>query len=214
MKLNPVREASNGYRLKTSEYIAANAIQTPFWEFHRLCDETWKQYQNINKNTKVLTLVVGDLNAHSPSWSSPKEDKRGEVLADMIAATNLNIWNIGNEPTFIRGASRTHIDITMASENLTFHVKNWRVLDEESLSLHRYIMYELKEKSPRRVQQVCTGWQNKKLDMGKLNIAVKAESDSKQAHWQTAAAGGENYCSRLTYIADKCIPRRNDKHKK
>lgn len=149
-----------------------------------------------------------------PAGAALKEDKRGEILADMIAATNLNICNIGNEPTFVRGASRTHIDITLASENLMSHVKNWRVSDEESLSLHRYIMYEVKEKSPRRAQQVCTGWQIKKLNMGKLKLAVKAESDSRQANWQTAAAGAEGYCSKLTHIADKCMPRRNGKHKK
>lgn len=112
--------------------------------------------ENSIRTSKVPTLVAGDFNAHFPSWGSPKEDKRGEILADMIATTNFNICNIVNESTFVRGASRTHIDIALASKNLMSHVKNWRVLDEESLSLHSYIMYEVKEKSPRRAQQVCT----------------------------------------------------------
>ncbi|KAL5239004.1 hypothetical protein ACI65C_006414 [Semiaphis heraclei] len=83
-----------------------------------------------------------------------------------------------------------------------------------SYRCHTYIMYEVKENSPRRAQQVCTGWQIKKLDMGKLKQIVKAESDSRQASCQTAAAGAENYCSKLTHIADKCMPRRNGKHNK
>lgn len=61
--------------------------------------------ENSIRTSKVPTLVVRDFNAHSPSWGTPKEVKRGEILAEMIAATNLNICNIGNEPTFVRGAS-------------------------------------------------------------------------------------------------------------
>lgn len=75
-------------------------------------------------------------------------------------------------------------------------------------------MYEVKEKSPLRAQQVCTGWQTKKLDMGKFKLTVKAESDSRQANRQTVAAGSEKYCSKITHFADKCMPRRKGVHKK
>lgn len=41
-------------------------------------------------------------------------------------------------------------------------------------------MFGVKERSPRRTQQVCTGRQIKKLAMGKLKLAVEAERDSRQ----------------------------------
>jgi len=68
---------------------------------------------------------------HSPHWGSPEEELRGELLVDMILATKLYACNTGNEPTFVRG-----IDVTMIKEELMSYVENWRVLDEESISLH------------------------------------------------------------------------------
>lgn len=87
--------------------------------------------------TRAPFLVAGDFNAHSPNWGSPSEDARGRMLKDMISSTNLNICNIGNEPTFVRGSSRTHIDLTLASDDLIPIVKNWRVSAEEKRGIQK-----------------------------------------------------------------------------
>jgi len=83
--------------------------------------------ENRIRTSKVPTFVAWDFNSHFSSWGSPKENKRGEILVDMIAATNLNIRNIGNEPTFVREPSRTPMDIILI--NLMTHVKNCRILE-------------------------------------------------------------------------------------
>jgi len=127
-------------------YLSPNRVIGEYNDFLDRLEES------IRRAT-VPVVVTGDFNAHSPIWGSPDEDARGSLLADMIAANSLCVCNKGNEPTFVRGNSRTHIDITMASENMVSHVKDWTVLDEESLSLHRYITYSIECRGKRTIQQ-------------------------------------------------------------
>lgn len=63
----------------------------------------------------------------------------------MIAAVNLSVCNVGNAPTFERGQSKSFIDITLVSMDTRSSVKNWRVLETESLNLHNYISFEVSE---------------------------------------------------------------------
>lgn len=56
---------------------------------------------------------------------------------------NLDVMNKGNTPTFVRGKSSSIIDITMCSRNLTRKIENWRVTEDENLSDHQYIFFEL-----------------------------------------------------------------------
>lgn len=50
----------------------------------------------------------------------------------------------GNKPTFQRGRSESIIDITFVSEKLGGKVEDWRVLEEETLSLHNYTRYNVR----------------------------------------------------------------------
>lgn len=85
----------------------------------------------------------GDFNAKSPLWGSPIEDRRGSILAEWMARMNLMVMNVGNKPTFQRDASQSIIDITIAKERAGRLVSGWRVLEEETLSLHNYIRYDV-----------------------------------------------------------------------
>lgn len=49
----------------------------------------------------------------------------------------------GSKPTFQRGDSHSFIDVTLARESAASKVGNWKVLEEDSLSLHNYIEFEI-----------------------------------------------------------------------
>lgn len=137
------------------------------------------------------------------------------MLIDMASATNLNVCNEGNKPTFVRGPTGTHIDVTFASEGIIPKVNNWRVIDEESLSLHKYILFEIKSKQKRSALQICTGWQIKKFNMEKLKQAMNCEmNEAQQIQQMTATDGAESYHNMLLRVADKCMPRRNGEYKR
>lgn len=83
----------------------------------------------------------GDLNAKSPLWNSLVSDRRGQYWEEWIAALNLVVLNEGHTRTFVRGMSASFIDVTISSQRTARKIGSWRVVEEENLSLHRYIMY-------------------------------------------------------------------------
>lgn len=113
-------------------YISAN-IQIK--EYEHILDELMYEVQKRGKEA----IICGDLNAKSPHWGSPQSDKRGDMLADWISSLNLNVCNDGN-PTFIRGKSQSHIDISLVT-NFSKKICKWQVLDDDSASHHRYITF-------------------------------------------------------------------------
>lgn len=95
------------------------------------------------RRTNVPVLAAGDFNAKWPEWGAPTSDPRGDALAETMSSLDLHVCNVGGRPKFIRGAAETHIDVTFASRLLWLRATNWRVLDEESLSLHQYITFDV-----------------------------------------------------------------------
>lgn len=51
------------------------------------------------RTSLVPVLVGGDFNAKHGLWSSPKNDRKGEALADMVEALNLVLCNSGTSLT-------------------------------------------------------------------------------------------------------------------
>ncbi|KAJ8964369.1 hypothetical protein NQ317_003014 [Molorchus minor] len=98
--------------------------------------------RDIDGNRREV-IVLGDLNAKAVEWGSPHTDKRGNILTDWMASKNLTAQNHGNVPTFVRGDSSSYIDVTLTTSKTGKRLEKWRVSDEESLSLHRYIFFEI-----------------------------------------------------------------------
>lgn len=96
---------------------------------------------SIRKANPQRLLIAGDFNAKSPSWGSEVEDRRGLLLCEWIEEMELVIANIGNTPTFEKQSRTSYIDVTFHSGNL--RLQNWRVTDDENLSDHRSIRYEV-----------------------------------------------------------------------
>lgn len=138
-------------------YISPN-VGIP--EFERFLSDLRTSMKSHNKET----LVGGDFNAKSYLWSPKVEDRRGEILAEWLAEDNLVVHNQGEAPTFIRGDSKSYIDITFSTEKMAKKVSNWKVLEEESLSYHRHILYEVstERKKPNEGPPKNTGWRIKK----------------------------------------------------
>lgn len=92
-------------------------------------------------------VVGGDMNAKSYAWGSHKEDDRGTALVEWVEELGLEICNQGETPTYISGEYQSIIDVTLCSRNLYRKIINWRVSDEETMSHHQYIFFELKEEN-------------------------------------------------------------------
>ena len=98
-----------------------------------------------------IPLIIGvDANAHSTLWGVD-ENARGLKMENLIFQHNLTLLNHGSRPTFIRGDSQTHIDITLvntATQEL-LQCNDWQVRDDLPLiSDHRAITFQIGQYKP------------------------------------------------------------------
>lgn len=115
------------------------------------------QITEMIKGSREEAIILGDLNAKSHIWGSPIQDSRGEYLEDWISLLNLSVENTGNNPTFVRRSTGTFIDITLATQDVSGKIKEWKVLEKESLSFHKYICFTVDMGRPKGGRRQTTG---------------------------------------------------------
>lgn len=92
-------------------------------------------------------VITGDFNASSSIWGSRTTNRRGLAVEEWIGKLNLIVANTGTRPTFERREQSSFLDLTISNHKLTNRIINWAVLtDLESLSDHKYIVFEILEK--------------------------------------------------------------------
>lgn len=111
-------------------------------------------------------LLTGDFNAKHAEWGCPRNDKRGDILLDMINSAGLVMCNKGQEPTHQKGSI---IDLTIATPHTAQCMTKWKVLDKESLSDHYYILFEITPGPPKNEMR------RNKIDAKKLETLLKSD---------------------------------------
>jgi len=206
-----VGPSSPGFRwLETNRYRLYSCYCSPnvsFIEFEAFLDglET-----SIRESTCPV-IVAGDLNSKSPEWGSPIEDRRGRALADLVASTGLSVCNQGNRPTFLRGASESHLDLTLVTQASASKITGWMVLEEESLSLRRYIKFNVAGGSGHHQNNAKRHWAFRKLDYPRLAGKLKEGAPSLPDEAATACKVAVSW---LTESCDACKPRSSENTKR
>ena len=119
-------------------YASANA---PISSLQRLLDRIRNCVVSL-KNQDVL--VLGDFNAKSSIWGSPRTKTSGKAVVEWASELDLRLLNEGSKSTCVRWQGESIVDLTWASPSAARKVRNWRVAEErESLSDHRYIIIRL-----------------------------------------------------------------------
>lgn len=207
--LNQIGDPENGFRwLEFPGVRVYSCYWSPNCNITEYKDFLLRLERSIRASTMPI-IAAGDFNAKSHLWGSPSEDARGKALADTMAALDMQACNVGNHPTFERGTSRSHIDVTFSSGNIRNKINNWRVLDIESLSLHRYISFSLSlTPSPIAVQQSQKGWSTRRIDAGLLSTALKTQLRSRQNQPLDAETEATSLIEWISSAADSCLPKR------
>lgn len=107
--------------------------------------EEVKSLVEFCRNKGSALLLGCDANAHNQLWGSSDTNSRGESLFEFLLESNLIVLNRGSQPTFRNSLRSEVIDLTIATKNLVHRVSKWRVSEEESLSDHMHIRFELDE---------------------------------------------------------------------
>ena len=91
---------------------------------------TERQILQMIDQLPTPTLIVGDFNAHSPTWYDINQDQRGSIIERIIEQKNLALLN-NNSPTYYRSFDQvaSHIDLALidAQNALDF---SWKVLED------------------------------------------------------------------------------------
>ena len=105
--------------------------------------------RNVESNITKKLLLCMDSNAHNTLWNSPFTDDKGKELEDIINNSPVSILNVDSKK-YINSIGTTHIDITLAGDNIYRTIKDWRYLDILSLSDHQYIIFDITLMKPKR----------------------------------------------------------------
>lgn len=136
-----------------------------------------------------------------------REDENGRVLSDWAASLGLVPWNCGDRPTFFKeyagGVSESHIDITFVSNNLDKRVRDWKVLDAYTSSLHNYITFEISSRVGMDTKKSSTRWSWRKYDKSKrMDFIATAKNVPLTA---TVSTGTEDIGAFLGDACNSCM---------
>ncbi|KYB29499.1 hypothetical protein TcasGA2_TC032967 [Tribolium castaneum] len=129
-------------------------------------------------------VVTGDFNAKSPEWGGETQDERGRLLSEWLATLNCVVYNDGIKPTFLKGRYQSWIDVTFSTENAARWVRNWTVEEEETLSDHQFITFQLKLNGERtgngQSSGRCCGWNTKGFSPSVIRHSFVERMNAKQ----------------------------------
>lgn len=75
-------------------------------------------------------VIMGNFNARAPAWDSGQANRRGRLLTDWMGLMELQLVNVGTEPTCVHPRGVSCVDITMASPSAARKITTWRVATE------------------------------------------------------------------------------------
>lgn len=187
-----------------------------FWKF----EEELEALEDSISGTNQRVLVTGDFNSKHPEWGETRMDRRGILVSEMLARKDLVAVNEGTNPTFERGASSSIIDITLADPRTSALIEDWGVLDEETLSDHFYIGFNLQETTAsyqegRRGLLCKKSWNVKKLSRDKVvesieeNILIQCLGKSRRTiHPRSEEEIIESHMKELVKACNRSMPKR------
>lgn len=154
VKMKGIRASKGWVKLELEKvdlyscYISPNINNI---DYERILDEIMVEVGTSGREA----ILCGDFNAKSPLWGSPMTDHRGEEITEWTAAKNMVTINDGS-PTFIRGKSKSHIDLTIATSRIAGGIESWSTLDEEAMTYHKYISFKIKISTPVNKERTTT----------------------------------------------------------
>lgn len=162
----------------------------------------------INKIARSVTMhkdsaiIAGDFNAKSASWGEPVGDRKGAIVTEWMAASDLVLANDGKTPTFLRGSSKSIIDLTLCSHKVINELTNWKVSNEENFSLHENIYSTIDTPEETVKIRKNKGWKIIKDNIPKFVETLKEELMSRQPKEAT------DLTNALKDALDKCFPKK------
>ena len=161
-------------------------------------------------------IVGGDLNAKSVMWGEKggrdrEERRRVKITESFIAQEELEVANVGKEPTCVRDNGSSIVDVTLNTEGV--EIEGWRVMNKESRSDHRYITFQVnlgdgtRRRNPLRGVEASKGWKVHKEALPELERALKNNMEGLDIEaYATAEEAAETYSEAVIGTCNDVLP--------
>lgn len=184
----PVRRWGSGHGyvyITIAETVMVSCYFSPnisFQEYEKKLNEMDEGiFRQKRKQQKIL--ITGDFNAKAAEWGE-KTDPKGTLILEWMAQRNLVSHTKGDVPTFVRGNSRSTLDLTITSMNMVDNLGPVIVEDTENLSDHQYVTFAIHTNQTEIERTAISGrkWNANKVDETKFRrcIAKSGGSESVQ----------------------------------
>ena len=124
----------------------------------------------------------------------------------MMVSLDLIVINQPGMATFKKRVSSSILDLTFLRPTLRKHLREWTVLEEESLSDHRYVCFVFKSRRREAPRAKPTGWAIKKFDRDAFAESISGTSELDKT--RTTDELTRNYTTEISRACDVSIPRR------
>ena len=219
-KLHPFLDLnSTHYNMVTIDITVGNLLLT-------LCSYYFEPCMNIDTDLEKISQMLSfkksgfllwgmDANSKSEVWYSPITDGRGSKLTEFISMHHLFVMNEDCGPTFCSQQGSSYIDVTVCGLDLLQYVTNWDISDNDSLSDHRMISFEMDFSSIAvQINSDFPGFNTKRANWSIFNELCQLEfSDLNElldsCHSKSSLQGIVNkFNSMLFNVTRKAIPPR------
>ena len=99
--------------------------------------------ETLIKQLPTPFILSGDFNSHNRLWDCDKTDKAGKTVENFLIKNNINLLD-GKGHTFVRGSSRSHIDLTLISPEIHQNLR-WNLHSDTCFSDHVPVIISPKE---------------------------------------------------------------------
>ena len=103
-------------------------------------------------------------------------------------------------------ASSSVLDLTFLRPTLTKHLREWTIFEEESLSDHRYVCFEFKNRKRDAPRVKPTGWAVKKFDRDAFAECISGTSELDKT--RTTDELTRHYTTEISRACDASMPRK------
>lgn len=188
-------------------YISPNSRQDDFRSFLIELGDCFYRYGLVNN------VLCGDFNAKSYLWGSGAVNFRGVLLEEWAASMDLRILNTGGVFTCIRPQGSSVVDLTWISPNLYNFNVNWRVLDEETLSDHLFILISIGDNLLNNSNMnsdrnnTYRRWNLKKIDLTLFTESIRWACLLGPSGWSSASVAASWVVKTIRKSCDLAAPR-------
>ncbi|KAK9674994.1 Endonuclease-reverse transcriptase [Popillia japonica] len=161
----------------------------------------------MNRIDRRQTIVLGDINAKSPQWGASRTDKKGAYWLQWIHALDMVVLNTGREPTayWLQWIHALDMVVLNTGREPTFvrgqtkfgyggskHGSKEGVLDQDSLTEHNYISFEIK--GAKKERSIGKGKPITTVDWDRFRRSIRTMADETEAQ-------EHDQCTRLIQAA-------------